>query len=289
MVSSNNTEWVSCDLCGGEASQPYRNPADRTDIVQCTKCGLVYTNPRPTEECFLEVSAEDPLVFRPPEVLREREKGRHLGLLAELSRFPPGTKLLDVGCGHGFLLALALERGFDVYGVEIQPSLADYAGGVFGLRVHCGDLNSARYPEGFFDVITAHQVLEHVLSPSRLLGEMCRILKPEGLLHITVPNVESVNARRESAWWGEYDMYPFSTSALRELLAKAGFRFLSEVVQPHLPSAASLLGKIIRRFLCRRASTILAARSMLSTKLGQAISSRTPQAGISVWARKAEQ
>jgi hypothetical protein len=57
-----------------------------------------------------------------------------------------------------------------------------------GLDVHQGELADVHYPEGFFDYIQLHNVLEHVRDPMTLLKECRRILKADGILDLRVPN-----------------------------------------------------------------------------------------------------
>ena len=77
--------------------------------------------------------------------------------------------MLDIGCGHGFLLNLSRELGFETYGVELQEASALYAKNTFGLNVLTVELMDAHYLPDFFDVVVLSSVLEHLINPCEIL------------------------------------------------------------------------------------------------------------------------
>jgi 2-polyprenyl-6-hydroxyphenyl methylase/3-demethylubiquinone-9 3-methyltransferase len=97
-----------------------------------------------------------------------------------------GAKILDVGCGGGFLTNPLSERGFDVTGLDISPeSLAtaarhDKTGKVKYIQ---GDAYALPFPADCFDIVTSMDFLEHVEDPERAVAEMARVLKPEGYFY----------------------------------------------------------------------------------------------------------
>jgi SAM-dependent methyltransferase len=105
----------------------------------------------------------------------------------------PGGKILDLGCGLGFLLS-ALDERWDKYGVEVSTFAAEYAA-QWG-TIFVGELQDANHPGEFFDVVFCHHVIEHVADPVRFIGEIYRILKPSGALVLATPDFDSGCARR---------------------------------------------------------------------------------------------
>ncbi|HVW23895.1 MAG TPA: class I SAM-dependent methyltransferase [Polyangiaceae bacterium] len=148
--------------------------------------------------------------------------------LAFVNKLPPG-RLLDVGCGLGHLLS-GVEPTWERYGVEISEYAAEKAA-MYGKIFH-GDLESANYPDRFFDVVTLYHVIEHMEDPERELREIRRVLKPGGWLVVGTPNFDSACARR----FGEnfrllHDVTHislFSAESLRRLLEDNGFSVESE-------------------------------------------------------------
>lgn len=154
------------------------------DFVVCPQCGTGYLSPTPSSEQLQELYG--PHNFG-SDWYKQRGRGRAFAKLV-LSKKAPG-KILDVGCGLGFFLdAIQEHSDWDVYGVEIAAKAADFAKAKLGLNVHQGELADVSYPDGFFDYIQLHNVLEHVRDPMKLLLECRRILKADGTLDIRVPN-----------------------------------------------------------------------------------------------------
>lgn len=105
------------------------------------------------------------------------------------------STFLDVGCGEGFFLGTLAEKGWDVHGMDFThdgvkaffPNLVD--------RVQKGDLFSLLQSEAEsgrkYDAVSCNNVLEHVLEPSAMLGNLVKLVTPGGLLRLSVPNDDS--------------------------------------------------------------------------------------------------
>ncbi|MFC7221471.1 methyltransferase domain-containing protein [Streptomyces polyrhachis] len=108
-------------------------------------------------------------------------------LLGELR---PGLRVLDVGCGPGTITADLAARVAPgrVTGVDTAPGvLADAraeaaARGVANVEFAVGDVERLDFPDDSFDVVHAHQVLQHVAEPVRALREMRRVCRPGGVV-----------------------------------------------------------------------------------------------------------
>jgi SAM-dependent methyltransferase len=208
-------------------------PGDFT-VVQCRRCGLVYLNPRPVKG---EIGVYYPDDYEPHvffERIRHSRLARldyHYGLgkrRRAIESFVQGGRLLDAGCGNGSFLYYMREYGWEVYGEEISQSAAAYARQELDLEVRVGELQDVAFPSQHFDAVTMWNVLEHLYDPAATLVEVRRILKPEGLLVIAVPNLASWDARVFGPAWVGYDvprhLYTFSPETLGALLDRAGFQ-----------------------------------------------------------------
>ena len=89
--------------------------------------------------------------------------------------------MLDIGCGTGDRLDVFRSKGFETYGVETSHS-ADYAREHLKLNVVKGDLFSVQFSRQFFDMVTLYNVFEHTHDPMRVMMEIHRILKKDGIL-----------------------------------------------------------------------------------------------------------
>src|SRR5437870_11595841 len=85
----------------------------------------------------------------------------------------------------------------------------------------------ASFPESFFDAIRLSHVLEHLTDPQGTLREISRILKPDGLVYVTVPNTRSLNFWLFGKEWYSLDtprhVISYSLSALKFLCDATGF------------------------------------------------------------------
>lgn len=135
-------------------------------------------------------------------------------------------KFLDVGCGSGSYLYRLRQWGWKVYGVEPSPAGAAQARSL-GLAVHLGELTDANFPSGFFDIVRLHHVLEHLSNPRETLVEIRRIMKPEGIVQITVPNTGSLNFWLFGPNWYGLDIprhvISYGPKAFRLLCRATGF------------------------------------------------------------------
>ncbi len=107
--------------------------------------------------------------------------------------------VLEVGCHTGYLGELLAMRRNRVWGVEINEEAARQAGGSYE-RVIIGDVEDealwSRFPKDF-DVILLLDVLEHLVDPWKLLDRSKEILRPEGFLLITLPNIAFYSVRKD--------------------------------------------------------------------------------------------
>lgn len=226
-----------CDLCG---SADFRVFATRgrhglpLNTVICESCGLVYTNPRPSEE---ETAA----------FYRERYWGLYKGqtapgerffrqrlpkiksMLAELRPFlKPGVAVLEIGCSVGALL-LNIRGSLDgqgtFIGIEAHAGHAAFARKQKGLDVRNGLLHelAPSLASGSFDLAVMNHVLEHTVSPTNVLETVRGLLRPGGHLVAEVPNVEAPGSRLSNFFHVAHN-YAFSPATLRRLALKTGYQ-----------------------------------------------------------------
>lgn len=152
-------------------------------------------------------------------------------LLGPLSR---GSRLLDVGAGHGYFVEAALRRGWDAEGLDLLSGEQRAQGEKHGLRLHHGSLLSHSLGERQWDVITLWQVLEYLTTPREALAEAARLLAPGGILVVAVPNLHAAGYERAGmswVWCQKPFIHPWHYSA----------HSLRAVLPPHARSATAHL------------------------------------------------
>lgn len=107
------------------------------------------------------------------------------------SRFVPGTNnLLDVGCGNGVITQFVNNKVKYIYGIDNSKQRLRDAKRL-GVITKLVDLDKQKIPfkSKFFDCITCLDVIEHVYDPQRLVNELHRVLKRNGRLILSTPNI----------------------------------------------------------------------------------------------------
>jgi SAM-dependent methyltransferase len=104
-----------------------------------------------------------------------------------LPHLASGQRLLDVGSGPGTItadLAVLVAPG-DVVALEVNEEAAELTrSGAPGVDVRVGDVHALPFADGEFDVVHAHQVLQHLTDPVAALREMARVCRPGGVVAV---------------------------------------------------------------------------------------------------------
>lgn len=261
-------EHVPCNACGGSDFRlRYHGCPDllhglpgRFDIVECRGCGLVQLDPRPAPEAM---SAYYVPAYAPFSARTSHARGpawsalRTLAHLPHRARYganappsPPrrGARALDVGCGAGGELRRLASLGWEVFGIEPAPGLAQRVEVELGLepgRIFEATAQDAAFPEEAFDLVTITHTLEHLHDPAAVLARTRMWLRADGRLRVRVPNFASAERRLFGRMWFGLDvprhLYHFTPRTLTAALARGGFTV--ERVAPEL-IAISMAGSI---------------------------------------------
>ncbi len=185
----------TCIVCGSR-DRELLIERDPWKIFRCTSCGLGVLDPRPTGEELTELYTRDYFASQYDEGAEpgSAEFKKWLSLLEHRVQFFKSKKangrLLDLGCGNGYFLALCRSKGYEVQGIDISEWAAGYATETLGLLVHIGQMDDVELPRGQFDIITMWHSLEHTRNPRYAMERAKGWLKANGILVIEVPNYE---------------------------------------------------------------------------------------------------
>jgi len=117
------------------------------------------------------------------------ENRRHVRAILEALRAGFGGRLLDLGCGTGFILELAADLFESIDGVDITPAMLARAPKAPHIRVHEADAAKLPFDAGSFDLVTAYSFFHHLEDMRAVLAEAFRVLRPGGGLYIDLePN-----------------------------------------------------------------------------------------------------
>lgn len=233
---------------------------ERYDYFMCPACACVFQNPMPDMAAIATFYPENYMVFDQETrvrkvtklrmaLLRQARGYRHLepplahrlvaSILAPFQQFMTpawdgGGRMLDVGCGNGRFLTTMRALGWAVQGVEFSESGVK-ACRMSDLSVHHGDLASAAFPDGSFDLITVRHVIEHVPEPQPFIAELARILRPGGRLVVETPSSEALGRRWFATNWYANDvprhLFLFAPANLEQLAAAHGLNKVALVME----------------------------------------------------------
>lgn len=177
-------------------------------------------------------------------------------------------RVLEIGCGHGqALLFLKKERAAEfVVGVELVPDVASVARQQPDLdEVLTGDVEQIQldFSRGYFDLIIASHVLEHVKDPWSLTRRLCALLNPNGQFIGSLPNVRNARVSVPLIVWGKFQYTQdgildwthtkfFTESTIYDLLQSSGL--VVERMEPEFSPRPAVLNKltlgVFRHLLC---------------------------------------
>lgn len=271
---------AGCPLCERIDHAPLHR-VNGMEIRHCPECGFVFARglspaggpPAVSEEGYYESMGgyEQFLEAKTPE-WRE--------LFRDLATRTSGRRLLEVGCARGYALALARQFGWLPWGVETSGEDAAFARSKFGLNVYHGTVETCSFEPGSFDAITMWSVLEHVPDPLPTLRACRRLLRPGGLLSISMPNADSTVAGQQGAEWSMYRIPGhvsfFGPGTMRLALRRSGFEVIQ--LKTGLGSRPVNVDPAARRKLTpRKAAAYIVARLGLKEPLREMIYSLQPQ------------
>ncbi len=235
----------NCPNCGAEAYDDLRLGNEEWTIGACQACGFAYlTAALPYEdlseahawEKSFEVEAKRRKKKRPVFSWIDQKTRWRLHLFPRpeteifISKFVRSGNVVDVGCGSGGHV-LRLPEDTVPYGVEISKGLAAQADELFrskgGYCVHAPSVQGLQqFDSGMFDGAMLNSYLEHETQPLEVLQEVKRVLKPDGLAVVKVPNFGSLNAKvMRASWCGirlpDHVNY-FTEHSLSDMASKAG-------------------------------------------------------------------
>ena len=280
-------EWTPCDLCGAEDWELLFLGSDRRHklpgefgVTKCRCCGHLQTNPRPTSD-FLPTFYPETYSAHSAECHRIRHTERDLHLMKLGRKFPLAGRVLsmvatwrfrrivpkwlenekglflEIGCGTGWLCALAQEMGWQVVGLDINLKACLVARQTWGISVLCSDSLSLPFKSNAFRLVVLRHVLEHLPSPQQALSEVHRVLKEGGWVALELPNAKSLGRWVYGPLWDSWDLprhlHHFTPVTLKRLMEQVGFqrvKISSAHFKPFLLTAKWFLRKhLFTRFV----------------------------------------
>ena len=265
----------SCPACGGNDFSGL-NKNDRYSMglrtVGCNSCGLIQTNPRPSEAGLSLFYEKDyrrfyqGAIHPDQEYIKRHSKDVRLkytvSFLRNLVDFGSDAAILDIGCSEGTLFSALRSNGYsgELYGVEVNREFAHYAEINNNAKVY-STLNMLKKP---CDLVVVNHVLEHLLEPKKFLFDVSRLINDNGILYIDVPDTDEYKSINELH---VAHIFHYTARTLSYLIELCGFNVVSceKHNPPFHPKSIRLVAKKGSANLSDlRASTVIGEMSTWS-------------------------
>ncbi|UCD15189.1 MAG: class I SAM-dependent methyltransferase [Candidatus Omnitrophota bacterium] len=233
VIDDKFAECRNCPLCGANEFETLFVKCGFPH-VKCNRCNLVYVNPILNQQEYEKLwQAEDSwesILESEPQIKMQTLEARYSLDIAELCiNNKDDISICDVGCGPGRLLGEAKKRGYYAFGIEpnrrshnsLREKGIDYLGDFFPLKEEI---------KKKFDCIFLLNALEHMRDPMQIVLEAKKLLRPSGIIYISVPCIDALVNRimheKAGVFGGHSHLQFFSIGTLSVFLEKAGFKVL---------------------------------------------------------------
>jgi len=196
-------------------------------------------------------------------------------------------KILDIGCGDGSFI-IRFRKHCEVFGIDISQKAIDLAKKA-GVNVHKVDISYEKLPfeNGYFDIVYMGDIIEHLLNPDFAISEVFRVLKSNGFLVLSTPNLASwlnrlllllgmqpryseVSTIKSFGRLGRPGSFSvghlrlFTYAALKEFLTYYRFKIVNVIGAPceGLPKVLSMIDRIISKIPSLYSIVIVVAAKM---------------------------
>lgn len=215
-------------------------------IAKCLQCGSVATNPMPSSSALLQSYANviDETYF---ENIAARDATFKYNFNYARKALPSSGRIIDIGCYCGGFLKVAHDLSYDVIGVEPSVWAANKARVYSGCNVFTGTLQDLPIHENLFDIATAFDVMEHLISPYDELIAINRRLKIGGFFVFSTLDYENWFSQflgENWPWMMDMHLHYFDIPSIIDLLRDSGFRVVEIRPYSHIIPLQYFLSKM---------------------------------------------
>jgi 2-polyprenyl-3-methyl-5-hydroxy-6-metoxy-1,4-benzoquinol methylase len=214
----------SCFLCGSTKIKTLKGYEEH-ELAKCSACSFVFMQKIPTDQELINYYSV--YAYKDEKAIPEPTRVSIEGLVGRFSPYRKNNRILDVGCGEGWILEIAKENGWEVYGTEYSSRAIEICKAK-GIKMYTGVLNPDQMDVKEFDVIISSETVEHINNPKEDFNNISGLLRKGGLVYVTTPNFNSYLRRMLKS---KYDIikYPehlsyYTRPTLNALLTSCGLK-----------------------------------------------------------------
>jgi 2-polyprenyl-3-methyl-5-hydroxy-6-metoxy-1,4-benzoquinol methylase len=247
-----------CPVCATAMVDHFKT--EEADYTLCPKCDYLFAWAKDVVPLDLNVSLYNERFDQnldETRVMDEKRRRKYRRFLGDVQRFKATGRLLDIGCGSGRLLQVAVENGWEAWGSD--PAMGEAATRDDAFKIVPHVVNECGFIDGMFDVVHANEVIEHISDLAPFIAEVSRILRPGGVAIFRTPHHRSWTAQMVGAKWRQYEVFEkghvgFVTSKTMAHLFSSNGMKLERVITDHFslrdryPIKSKPLKTIVGRF-----------------------------------------
>ncbi len=233
---------------------------EKFDLLLDNDLDMLITSPQPSadelnkyydsEEYISHTDSKKSLLDRVYQIVKNYTVKQKVKLINNLN--PENKTILDIGCGTGDFLKACQLDGWKINGIEPNDKARELAiqktKNIDRINNKIEDLLKDKI--SCFDVITLWHVLEHIPNLKEYIAFLKKMLKPNGILIVAVPNYKSYDAKYYGKFWAAYDvprhLWHFTQKSMNLLFAEFDFRIMNTLPMKFDAYYVSLLSEKYR-------------------------------------------
>lgn len=197
-------------------------------LVKCNDCGLVRSNPVADSTVLSKLYEKSLLTY--DEEIKNLVSTYINNIKPILKKLPKNAKILEIGCGNGFVLKKIYDMGFkNVFGVEPSTDAVNKADKHIKTNLKNSIFKSGLFEENQFDFIFFFQTFDHIPDPNKFLKDCFKTLKPNGYIYSFNHNIDSLSSiilGEKSPIVDIEHTFLYSPKTIRSIFEKNGFKVL---------------------------------------------------------------
>lgn len=218
-----------CNLCNESLFEKIYKKSSY-NLLRCKKCSLIFVYPQPTDKELASAYSYKSGYFE----YTDFPKGKLNPFFENIFRKMKNGMFLDVGCGTGYALYTAKACGWNEEGIDLnKDAIARIR--KMGLNAVYANIDNFSGKNGKYDIINMGDLIEHVKNPEKTIRKAYALLKKNGKLIISTPNINSFFPKYSfliskifGITWSHpsppYHLFEFSNNNLPKFLKQEGFR-----------------------------------------------------------------
>lgn len=208
-----------CPLCSNSKLKPLSTYA-KNHLLKCRVCGFVFSQIKYSQEVLQKLYWN----YSRTDYLSPITIKRYNELLDKFEKYRLTNKILDIGCGIGYFLEIAKNRGWEIYGSEYTDEAIRICK-TKGITI----VDDYSLYNNQFDIISSFEVIEHYENPLDELNKHINCLRKDGIYYITTPNFNSITRYLLKSKWTNVITTPehlsyFSPKSMQILFKKFSFK-----------------------------------------------------------------